>query len=504
MTALKPSMFSKRSGALVAALGVFFLTQFAVEAQAAGAVPVSTPSGKWAVGPVFAGAGSDPATGYCSMKTSYSNGQMIVFARDQKGVNSLAIDFKKNKLDAGRQYGVVLAVPPYVMRQTTAVAATSHVLIMQMGRDPAFYDALRRNDQMVVMLPALGDKFSYGLSGTMAALGDLDGCVKEMNPHYQGELDVMTVSEMRALPPMALPDVEPAAGNPDLQISVDSPQPDDSVDVELIKAENKALTLENAAMAAKLDAQGKKLEAERVQSQARLQKNQDEINALKSGMEKTNIQDAQVTGRIAALEAENGRLKAQIASQPKSIVATTPTTGTTAHNCVAVATMGAGGVKNAVMSLASSADPLMDLIVAARVASGSGIVSEKGFSSAGGEGYAWQSDAVYGGAQRVLWQDGQDFDGMIDGYLSTAKERCPGDFAVSRGGIESTEGKQFETAEIACIGGPVQSAAALLFLGDGKVLTVVSHEGDPERMATTLAKRDAVLEKARTTTGRPG
>lgn len=458
MTVLKPFMFSKRTSFAVGAFCAFLLVQTAGIALAGdNIVPVSAPTGKWAVGPIAVAAGNQ-GSGYCSMKTSYRNGQTMVFARDQKGVNSLAIDFKKSKLDVGRQYGVVLAVPPYVMRQMTAVAATGHVLIMQMGRDIAFYDAIRRHDQMVVMLPATGERFAYGLSGTSEALKNLDDCIRQMNPHYQGDPDVMTISELHALPPLAPSDIEPAAGNPGLQIEVETPEA--SADDGMIELE---------ALKRRLDT---------------------EIARLKMELTQSRDMDATVKSRIANLESENDALKKQLQSklQPQQVIVS--------NDC----SLPEMKQTESLPSLASSPDPLRDLILSARVASAAEIEQEPGYSAAGFTGYAWQSDYVYGGAQRIKWNDGQDFSKMVDGYLTTASERCPGDFAASKGSVDAVGGKQFQTAEIVCMGNEAQSAAALLFLGDGQVLTVISHEGDPAQIDTVLSKRDAVSGKLRSGT----
>ena len=467
-------MFSKKTRIISAGVGAFLLLQLAGTAFAL--TPVAMPSGKWAVGPI-ATMGNDPASGYCSMKTSYKNGQMVVFARDQQGVNSLAIDFKKNKLDVGRQYGVVLAIPPYVMRQVTAVAATPRVLIMQMGHDPSFYDAVSLHEQMVIMLPSTGERFAYGLAGTSAALGALDDCVKEMNPYYQGDRNVQMISGIPSIS-----DIEPAAGNAELQITVEEHQPDSQLvsNIDVLKAENKALALEKEMALAKL-------ELERVKGQDLLQKNGAEITALKASLAKDRGVNEKVNARIGALESENNKLRAQ--TQLKQAAA---------NDCVLPA------AKPVVASLVTSSDPLRDLILSARVAPASDIVSEPGYTSSGLAGYVWQADDIYGGAQRIKWEESKDFSQMVSGYLAIAKERCPDDFAVKNGQLELVDGKQFQTAEIACIGGTAQSAAALVFIGDGDVLTIVSHEGAPGQIDTSLSKRDAVIEKLRASSGGQG
>src|ERR1035437_4173841 len=105
-----------RSGVAAAFLCGFVQMCFAAGTHASGIS--ATPAHEWAVGPISAK--SSNGASYCSMKNTYPDGQTLVFARDNQGSNSIALDFHKNFFDVSRQYNVRVRVGS-VMRRVVAL-----------------------------------------------------------------------------------------------------------------------------------------------------------------------------------------------------------------------------------------------------------------------------------------------------------------------------------------------------------------------------------------------
>lgn len=145
---------------------------WALMAQAAS---VNNPAGHWTIGPIAAKASS--GAGFCSMKASYQEGQDLVFALDERGAGSIAIDFHNKALTVGSQYTVAMKAAG-VARRMTAIAATAEVMIIQMGDDPAFYGALRKGSVLEVGFN--DQRLDFGLDGTADGLDVLEECAGDL------------------------------------------------------------------------------------------------------------------------------------------------------------------------------------------------------------------------------------------------------------------------------------------------------------------------------------
>lgn len=252
----------------------------------------------WSVGPIQAKA--QDGRGYCSMKSSYGTGTELVLARDALGANSIAIQLSRKNLRAGKIYPLTLAVGS-VERKAEAMAATETVLIAQMGADEIFYDMLARKAVMTAKFE--GHDFSFGLQGTSKALMALDNCAAAMNAGQRpkqvkvGLPPVFSDATGGFEPPI---DTE-VTGGP-VVIKVSRPPAErplvkednaSSLEIERLRAENKALELENQAAQERLRA-------------AELKKQ--EINQK---------QEAAAEARARALAAENEKLKAELLAKEK-------------------------------------------------------------------------------------------------------------------------------------------------------------------------------------------
>ena len=154
-------------------LSVFFAaTTAAAQKPLEKTVPFK-PLSPWVVGTIQ----SESSSGiqYCSMKTTFSDGWDIVFARDVAGYNSLAIEVpRKIKLTPGSSYAVRLMTGE-VIRDKTFIAATKNVLVTQMGIDEAFYRVLSRAPELSFTGQIL--KTTLSLEGAADSLKALEDCV---------------------------------------------------------------------------------------------------------------------------------------------------------------------------------------------------------------------------------------------------------------------------------------------------------------------------------------
>lgn len=280
-------------------LYIFFAVILALPSAAfALSAPIGNPVGQWTIGPM--NMGKSRGESYCSMKNRFSNDVVLVFARDTSGMNSIAIDFQDSMFEPGREYMVSLDVRRSVTRSVKAMAATSQVLIMQMGYDFVFYEGVRTKNvlQVVVDKTAVA---AFSLSGTAKALNALDDCTSALelapvkNMKLQADAGYAQHGYLDALPPP--PSYMAMAGQPAIDVDVHKPygyrgtdQPvSNATNLELLK-QLKALREEVHAMKTSAPT-GKPVTQEDVaQRQAQLET---EIAALKQSLERTQAVLAQ-------------------------------------------------------------------------------------------------------------------------------------------------------------------------------------------------------------------
>lgn len=184
---------------------------------------INEQAGAWTVGPI--NVNSDYRKQYCSMKNKFQNGHDIVFARDIARVNSVAVDVKKKVFQPGRPYQVVLKVGS-VAREMTAISPNNHILLVNMGKDSAFYEALAAGDYLTVSY--IDQEAHYALAGSADALDALQECVENLSVGKQ----------FSAVP------VQKSAPKKTEKLSSQKKSPD----VTLLKDELDALKKENLAL----------------------------------------------------------------------------------------------------------------------------------------------------------------------------------------------------------------------------------------------------------------
>lgn len=215
-------------------------------------VPVN---GGWTVGMIETK--SDTGDKFCSMKANYQNGQMLVFARNNAGAHSLAVDFGQKILEAGRQYPLDVTVSSKAY-PVLALAATKTVLILQLTDNQPLYNAINKTDSVSFMLNA--KPYHFWLDNVEAGFQAIDTCAKAVTAH-KNFASVSVPMVLKKIPPQEKPAETIKQNSPAPQISrqtIKSKEVDAvptlaaiarsqglQDDIALLRAENRKLTLEN-------------------------------------------------------------------------------------------------------------------------------------------------------------------------------------------------------------------------------------------------------------------
>lgn len=476
----------------------------AIAASSAAQAAVATPAGSWAVGPISAR--TQDGRALCSMKNSYSNGVTLVFARDTMGSNSLAIEFADAKLESGRQYLLKLSID-HVERAATALAAGTNVLVTQMGADDVFFDMLARKSALHASFE--GGSYAFGLKGTSKALLALDNCASILGGGKPR-------TARAALPPVFADLSEgfdaPIVGSSYATasapvIKVTRPRTEErlerspDLEVESLRAENKALELENRAVLARLEAAELARRAVENKSETAVEQTRRELEESLAHLKRVVAENEALQQELAAARARGQELSSLQARlrDTETRIASAERDKQEARRALEEAQKRAQQAMQAQAQRAAALAPaaggnsrgVKDILARASVANGGAVIRTAG------EAYNWETNGLYGSAEEYPWTQGQDFRQTAESYIASSATRCAGDFAYSLGQPARAGGIETIEAEIACVDGKNDAAAAVLFVADADRLVVITHEGATAQMETALASRAKVAAALR-------
>lgn len=424
-------------------------------------VAVNTPKGDWLVGPI--NAPSSSGVGYCSMKNDFVDGLSLVFARDAEGSNSIALDFHKKLLKTGGQYEVTLKTGSAV-RKSAAIAATSSVLIIQMGLERDFYNILLKKDALVMEFGAA--QASFVLAGAPKAMEVLTQCAQALGKGQKFKETTVAVSGVAAASAASVAAIEPAAGEAAFTGYLGGDIPAGVMPASRKPTENslalQSLNEELKQQIAELKLQNRKLLAEN-QKIAEGMLLADDVGA----QIETEIK-AESGDRERALAGENMRLRAALNELPEPAPVPVEQVEPAAGESVPAPVL------------------LPALLAAAQIAGQA--------DSRNAAGLVWNVDNnVYGSGEERSIDAKAGLADAVAGYMNEVRGRCGGDFANTSGKVHKIRGRQVIESELACLDGKNDAAAAILFVKEGDTLAVISHETAPARMPAALAARDAVI-----------
>ncbi len=182
--------------------------------QAQAAVTVLKPNTSWSVSKVASrsAGGSD----YCAMARKFTDNIVLTLARNASDESSLALDFQAVQLNPGQSYYVVLDPGHGQNRAFDVRPVSGKAMVIRMGQDFAFHDALGRSGALDIEVS--GKKYSFEMNDIAKGQQDMNGCLANLVRPAAGkpvpELD-QTASISRpagGLTPEPLPAEEISAG----------------------------------------------------------------------------------------------------------------------------------------------------------------------------------------------------------------------------------------------------------------------------------------------------
>ena len=174
------------------------------------------------------------AFAYCAVETNYDNGLSLAFARNPMDQVNIAVGFADERLSDSFEYAMVLRVDLGQERTALGFAPEPNVLVMPIGKDEAFYEALQNGKRLAMEGPT--DAVMFSLQGTKRALDELRACVMRgvrdetlATPSFDDlirmpETDTeVVVGVNEALPPPRPDELMEAASTPQIPVVTQRP-----------------------------------------------------------------------------------------------------------------------------------------------------------------------------------------------------------------------------------------------------------------------------------------
>ncbi len=289
MRARKLLLTSVMCGGLVAASGIG-------SGALAAAGKVLQPNSDWAISKLAAAqTGGAP---YCALARRFSNNLILTMARNGQDETSVAIDFQKQALNNSQSYLITLK-PGFGQERSFNVRPVSgKALVIRIGQDYAFHDALNRSGRLDVDIS--GESYAFSMSDYSEGQHKMGQCLAELVEPAAGQPDVMRPAPVRKMPVVPVSaSAETASGNgmntaPVAPAVAAAPAPSPVNDAQLQALREENLRLRNA------------LERERRNYEDRYMREGQTSSLVAELSEKVNI-----------LQMENQQLSDQLKYQPE-------------------------------------------------------------------------------------------------------------------------------------------------------------------------------------------
>lgn len=113
------------------------------------------PQDHWKVGTVNADGAS-----YCAMVGKFDKQVVLAFARSPEGYGSIAMDFRERFFEPAAEYEVDLKVDGSKTRTLVGRASSDRSVVVQVGQDDRFFEALKSNSSLDIGMPTIDVSFS--------------------------------------------------------------------------------------------------------------------------------------------------------------------------------------------------------------------------------------------------------------------------------------------------------------------------------------------------------
>ncbi len=152
------------------------------------------PQDQWKVGTVNASGNS-----YCAMVNKFEKRVVLAFARSAQGNGSLAIDFRESFFEPGAEYDAILSLGSQKAHKFSARASSDRSVVIQIGQDHQFFEALSGDGNLELSLPTIDA--SFALRKFAGSYKNLDDCASKITASNVPAVKVKEV-EQAALAPI--------------------------------------------------------------------------------------------------------------------------------------------------------------------------------------------------------------------------------------------------------------------------------------------------------------
>ncbi|MCB9989294.1 MAG: hypothetical protein H6868_08205 [Rhodospirillales bacterium] len=261
----------------------------AVSLQAAQASTTYKPNSNWAVSKISAQqAGGDA---YCAMARRFNDGLVLTLARNSEDESSLALDFQQMKLNTTQTYKVSADAGFNQVRNFDVRPVSGKAVVIHLGKDYAFYDALNRSDRLKVNMN--GDVYEFFMDDIAAGQKQLNGCLATLIAPAAGEGTPQVVK------------AQPQARSAPVSVSsAPTPMPGERIETRAMPVP--AVNAYDTARLSELMAENESLKA----ALAKERQNYENTFA-KRGAESSAV--AELQEKVSVLETENNSLQMKLA-----------------------------------------------------------------------------------------------------------------------------------------------------------------------------------------------
>lgn len=158
------------------------------------------PNTAWAVSKIEAkrsGGGE-----YCALARRFAGDMILTFARNAREESSLAVDFQRDLLKTNTKYYVTLKPGQGQDRMFEVTPVSGKAMVIRMGRDVPFFDALGNGGKLVVDIS--GQPYEFDLPDMAQGQMELSGCLASLTqPAAGGDTAVATPDRSIAADPVA-------------------------------------------------------------------------------------------------------------------------------------------------------------------------------------------------------------------------------------------------------------------------------------------------------------
>ncbi len=148
-----------------------------------------SPKSKWTA-TMIDGATADD--GYCALARQYNQNVVLSFGQSTKDEYSLAIDFQEEKLKMEKAYSIKLQPAPGKLRAYEMMPASPQALVVRLGYDEDFFNALQKSGQLKADID--GKNYQFAMQELSTGRDELRKCMAGL----KGEGVVQTASNFSA------------------------------------------------------------------------------------------------------------------------------------------------------------------------------------------------------------------------------------------------------------------------------------------------------------------